>query len=47
VLPGTSDKLKWSQDDVGLKIEIPIEKTGDYAHVFRITCSGDVLGVLR
>ena len=47
VLLGTEDKLKWSQDDAGLTIEIPFEKKGDYAHVFKIVLDGEVLGVLK
>jgi alpha-L-fucosidase len=39
-LLGSSDKLKWTRDNDGLKIELPAARTGEYAWAFRITPAG-------
>ncbi len=39
-LLGTSDTLKWTRDNDGLKIELPAARTGEYAWAFRITPTG-------
>ena len=46
-LLGAKEKLKWSRDDKGLKVELPAEKPGDYAFVFKITLKGSVLTGLK
>ena len=36
-LLGFDGKLQWSQDDSGLSILMPQQKTSDYAIVFKVT----------
>ncbi len=35
-LVGSKDKLKWQQTAEGLKVEAPVQKTGNYAYAFKI-----------
>jgi alpha-L-fucosidase len=34
---GTSESLSWSQDEVGLKIKTPTQKSCEHAYTFKIT----------
>jgi len=36
-LLGSQARLNWSRDDRGLNVQLPEEKTGDYAYVLKIT----------
>jgi alpha-L-fucosidase len=38
-LLGSDATLKWARDRGGLQIELPTQKTGEYAWVFRVTHS--------
>jgi alpha-L-fucosidase len=46
-LLGASEKLKWSQDGTALKIELPAERPGKYAFVFKIVLNGELLGRIQ
>jgi alpha-L-fucosidase len=35
-LLGSDEKLTWRHDAEGLKINLPAQKPGNYAHVFKI-----------
>ena len=36
-LLGSDQKLKWNRDNTGLKLDLPSQKPGEYAFVFKIT----------
>ena len=42
-LLGSKAQLNWSRNAQGLNVQLPDEKTGDYAHVLKITPKGDFL----
>ncbi len=35
---GHKDRIPWTQEASGLKIQMPSEKPSDYAIAFRVTC---------
>jgi alpha-L-fucosidase len=39
-LLGSRDKLKWTRDNAGLEIEMPAQRTGEFAWVFKIEPAG-------
>jgi len=46
-LLGAKEKLKWSRDDTGLKIELPAEKPCEYAFVFKISLNAEAVGTVK
>ncbi|MHC4800393.1 MAG: alpha-L-fucosidase [Planctomycetota bacterium] len=46
-LLGARGQLKWSRDDTGLKVELPVEKPCEYACVLKISLDGTLPGTLK
>lgn len=46
-LLGAEGKLKWARDETSLKIQLPDQKPGEHAFVFKITLRGDVISGVK